>query len=249
VTKSLVAVSTNNKKSQLLGVGFFFLACALLYNFNHAPAKSHSAVSKKGLFADVVRASSGADHLVHFFTVGSVAAASDVQWIQALQTVDDRCAENVQKRGCYSIFGGLAITALKLDPRNLFVAKYGVPIADVAVIDIEAGTQILELGLVKNEASRDLNYWAGYHYMMEVNDNEKAANHFYRAAQLGAPRWVYSLAAKLYSESGKLEFAQKFLSEEIKNSPDAHYTDRLKERLTQVEASLARLPSSEKRPK
>ena len=47
-------------------------------------------------------------------------------------------------------------------------------------------------------------YRAAYHFLFELNDLETAARYMQRAAENGAPEWVHSLAARIYTKTGQI---------------------------------------------
>jgi len=248
------ALNLQKSWSSMMRASFFVLSLVCIYQLQNLSFVDKTLSKKQkenSIWFDLIRSTENFPGLAHFLTFGSTSAASDFYWIQSLQATEpeDECAQDKQKQGCHSTFSSLTNIALHLDSRNVLAARAGVALADVVIKDIEGGSEILELSLPYNQNDMQLAYRAGYHYLYEVGDEAKAADMFQRAAQLGAPYWVYSLAAKLYSQSGKVELARRYLQEEIVNATDQRYIERLQQRLAQIEQKYNdRRPASKTTP-
>lgn len=92
----------------------------------------------------------------------------------------------------------------KLAPR--FKMPYvagGITLA-VLTEDYVGATTIFERGLAIYPNDWNLAYRAAFHYQFDLDDKVRAAQLLEVAAANGAPSWVSSLAAKLYTQTGQL---------------------------------------------
>ncbi|MNT35100.1 hypothetical protein D3C72_1711150 [compost metagenome] len=64
-----------------------------------------------------------------------------------------------------------------------------------------------------------------------MGDKKRAAELFKQAADNGAPGWLYSLAGRLYSDSGNVDVAEKLLEEMIKTEQDPAFIERLRQKI------------------
>jgi hypothetical protein len=117
---------------------------------------------------------------------------------------------------------------------------YGATNLSVLVNDSKGAKIIFDKGLRAMPDSWDIAYRAAYHYMIELNDKEKAAELLVRAGKLGAPQWVFALAGRLYTEEGKAFLAKSVLLEQLRADPNGLGARRIKERLAEIEAGLVK---------
>lgn len=74
-------------------------------------------------------------------------------------------------------------------------------------------------------------YNYAYHALSEEKNPAKAAGLLFMAAKQGAPTWVYSLAARLYTDAGQKEFAENVLKQAEANNVDEKILNRMKEKI------------------
>ncbi|MNL60281.1 hypothetical protein D3C87_1840790 [compost metagenome] len=96
---------------------------------------------------------------------------------------------------------------------------------------MEGATKIFEKGIKAFPNDWPMLYRAAYHYLYEVGNKTRAAELLILAGKNGAPQWVYSLAGRLYSDSGKRELAEKLLEQMIIEGQDPAIIQRLKDKL------------------
>lgn len=82
-------------------------------------------------------------------------------------------------------------------------------------------------------------YRAAYLYLFEFQDMEKAAELLYRAGQNGAPDWVQSLAARLYTQAGRALLGVSILEEYKKTLASEEHKKQVQERIDRLKAEFA----------
>ena len=78
--------------------------------------------------------------------------------------------------------------------------------------------------------------------MFEENDPEQAAKYFLQAAQNGAPSWLPSLAARLYTKAGQKEAALVILKDLLRRAEEAdqeQIAEEYKKRIARIEGESA----------
>lgn len=139
------------------------------------------------------------------------------------------------------------LTAItEITPRWRLPHYSGSVMLSVAVDDRVGATEMFEKALSRFPADYNILYAAAYHFMWEMKDNKRAADLLIKAAERGGPSWFYSLAGKLYSESGQAALAKTILVDALKNndlSPENQ--KRIRKRLADVEAVLAKSPPNQ----
>lgn len=108
----------------------------------------------------------------------------------------------------------------------------------VLVDDRQGASNIHKKGLMYFPNNWQLLYQAGYHELFEMQNPEESALLLRRAAKAGAPTWVYSLSAKLYSEVGQALFAKTILESVLEKKPNSQGIDRVKSRLDEINRIL-----------
>ena len=183
---------------------------------------------------------------------------SDSLWLRLIQDIDF-CDANVQLsvknvkppqpdqsgKKCNSHLGWAyrmldAITTLT--PKFRMPYNHGATILSVTVGDAEGAKRIFDRGVENFPADWALQYRSAYHYLYELNDNVKAADLLRMAGKNGAPEWVFSLSARLYTKEGKAELARSVLQSALDADPDSKYAESLKHRLRQLNNIIAGKP-------
>ncbi len=172
---------------------------------------------------------------------------ADVFWLRLIQDAD-HCDQQVPAgERCRSEKGWVfrmldAITSLA--PK--FAAPYwhGATILSVLVGDKEGARIIFERGMEQFPDDWQLRYRAAFHAMENLGDIKKAADLLIDAGKKGAPSWVFSLAAKLYTKEGQAFLAKSVLESVLSSDPDGRWTPRLRERLSEIDQTLTNSPGS-----
>ncbi len=110
----------------------------------------------------------------------------------------------------------------------------------VLVEDREGAWRIFQKGLKEFPHDWQLEYRASYHALYEMGDAKDAAKLLIEAAQDGGPAWCYSLAAKIDTVEGEALLGRQVLLDALKSNPTGYGADRIKKRLHEIDAILAR---------
>lgn len=125
-------------------------------------------------------------------------------------------------------------TITELAPKFDLVYRVGATILSILVDDREGARRIFEKGIQQFPDDWSLAYRAGYHYLYEMKDPRRAAELLEHAGRKGAPPWVFSLAARLYTDLGRAELGITILEDALKREYKGHGTDKIKQRLEQL---------------
>lgn len=187
---------------------------------------------------------------VELFSFGYRDSMADIFWLRVLQ--DIHICENA-KSGMAHQAGQLpqdepmcrlgwvfkmTDTITTLAPNWKLPYSVGALMLSVVVDDREGATQIFEKGIAKFPTDYNLLYNASYHYIWEEKKPERAAELLLTAAQNGGPGWFYSLAGKLYSQSGKALMAKAVLEDALKQNLNEQSKKRILARLKEVDGLL-----------
>lgn len=171
------------------------------------------------------------------FSFGYAEVLADILWIRALQDFDycESTGNNNKCRGNSWLYQMLdAITNLSTDFRIPY-ATGGLALS-VLVGDTPGATKFFDKGVTSFPHDWPILYRAAYHYLYEVNDKKKAAELLIQAGKNGAPQWVFTLAGRLYSDSGNLDLAEAMLIEMRKSKQDAILIERLQKKIESIRA-------------
>lgn len=170
---------------------------------------------------------------IQHLTAGFKVQVADSLWMRAVQDFD-YCSKRIEENVCegnswlYSVLD-LAST---LDSRLEIVMYHTGGLAlSILITDVEGAANIFARGMRVYPDSKHIVYAAAYHALFEEKNKKKASKLYLRASQLGAPDWTQILAARLASESGDNEFADKILEDMIAQNQDEKLIKRLKSKL------------------
>lgn len=188
------------------------------------------------------------------FTFGFKEVTADSFWIRVLQDID-QCEQNFAQKGTLRLDKDRVHNCNKgwvyhiLDivfecaPRWRVPAAIGPLLLSVIVDDIE-GASLLFKKAVKNFPNDwPILFRAGYHFLYETHETILAAQLFDEAGKNGAPLWVHSLSAKLYSETGRNYVARVVLVDALKRTPPGKVRDKIQERLESIEEEIKKAES------
>ena len=116
--------------------------------------------------------------------------------------------------------------------------KIGGTFLSVLVDDREGASLIYDKAVAHYPKDWEVLYFAAAHQMFEMKNPKKAAVLLERAGKAGAPLWVYSLAAGLYTHVGQAQFAKSILEAVLARDPKGAMVDRLRIRLRKINALL-----------
>ncbi len=165
---------------------------------------------------------------MEFAHFGFNESISDLLWLGYIQNLWN-CHKD---KTCHKNWGFRVLDeASILAPKFKSLYTYGATGLSVLLDDDYGAKVIFDRGLTEYPSDWVINYRAGYHYLIELNDDQRAAYLFDQAGDFGAPLWTKSLAAKLYERSGQLEVSEQVLESMIQSSPDNSWKESLEIRL------------------
>lgn len=151
--------------------------------------------------------------LVHFH-FGFNEVMADAFWLRAVQDFD-YCENQLAQNLCQGqgwLYQILDVTS-DLSPKFRMPLAAGSLALSIVISDIEGASKLFNKAVERFPKDWPILYRAAYHALYEEKNNEKAAKLLIRAGQNGAPPWTFSLAAKLYTEAGQRELAEKILQD------------------------------------
>ena len=186
--------------------------------------------------------------VIKYFSFGYNDIYADLLWIRYIQNADFcRYEQGIPvydgktKYKCHKGWAYHMSNAItELAPR--FKKPYVLSSVIMGVImgDKEGTRLILDKAVERFPDDWDISFHAGHHYLMELNQPYKAADLLLNAAKRGGPIWLYSLSAKLYSESGRLDVAEKMVMKLIEDDPDSSFIKGFQRRLREIRALKAK---------
>jgi len=126
-----------------------------------------------------------------------------------------------------------------LDKKFKAAYRIGGTFLSVLVDDRVGAKKIYDKGVENFPKDWELLYFSASHHLFELKEPKKAASLLVRAGDNGAPIWVYSLAAGLYSRLGRAQFARGLLKSVMARNPKGPLAERLEHRLIEIEKVLA----------
>lgn len=171
--------------------------------------------------------------LVHFH-FGFNHIMADSLWIRSLQDTsycDSPLSENICKGRSWLFHIFDVIT--DLDPHFQIVYRIGGLVLSVIISDIDGATALFDKGVRIYPKDWRLTYRAAYHAIYEEKNKAKAAELLKLSAQNGAPPWVYSLAGRMWVDSGHDELAQALLKEMKENKVESDIIQRLEKKIAE----------------
>lgn len=208
--------------------------------------------------------------ILNHLNLGFKTVVADSLWLRVLQN-DDFC-ENPSPKAAFNT-AILLEEALKtkmapsrchkgwvyqmldlitdLNPNFDWVYKTGGLMLSIGVDDREGARLIFEKGVAHTLEDWQLLYRAAYHYIFEIQNQERAAELLSIASLIpNVPGIIPILAARISRNEGRLEMARTTLMEYLKTAKlgTDSYNHALF-RLKQLEAEMARLEAEKKSPK
>lgn len=179
---------------------------------------------------------------IQYLTAGFKVQVADSLWMRAVQDFDycnKRISENVCEGNSW-LFSVLDLSST-LDPKlEPVMYQTGGLALSILVGDVEGGAKIFQRGIRVHPGNWEIIYAAAYHALYEEKNKFKASKLYLRASEIGAPGWTQVLAARLASDEGESEFADKILENMIAQNKDEKLIKRLKTKL--LEAKSQKIP-------
>jgi hypothetical protein len=181
-----------------------------------------------------------------YFSLGYNEIVADGLWLRVIQDFDHCEGKPGDKRkgavNCAAMDRGWVYHMLdavtELAPHFRMPYIHGGTMLSVVLADKEGARLLYDRALVNFPNDWKLEYQAAYHYLYELHEPLKASELLVAAGKDGAPRWVFSLAARLMSEEGKDLLGKSMLESVIEANPDASFTPRLQQRLDEINQKL-----------
>lgn len=173
------------------------------------------------------------------FVFGFREVVADFLWIRSIQDFD-YCESIEAKNVCKnkSWLYQMLDVATDLSPSFRVVYSAGSLALSVIISDIYGASLLFDKGVAQYPNDWPILYRAAYHALYEEKDLPKAASLLQRAGRYGAPEWVYTLAGRLYSDSGRLDLARAVLLEMKASNVEEGFTKRLEEKIESLGGSL-----------
>lgn len=159
---------------------------------------------------------------IEHFTFGFSLNMADSLWLRTIQDMD-----YAESHWLYYMLD--AVTNLSPDFRIPY-ATGGVALS-VLISDIDYASRFFDKAVKAFPQDWPILYRASYHALYEEKNKAKAAGLLIRAAQNGAPEWAYSLAARLYSDSGNKELALRLYEDLKQTHTDPEILKRIRQKL------------------
>lgn len=176
---------------------------------------------------------------IKYLSVGMSYQIADSLWLRALQDFDycEKKINEVECKGKSWLFQTLNL-ATEIDPvfEPSMYRSAGLALT-IIISDYAGASVIFDKGVRQHPKEWGIAYAAAYHALYEEKNKAKAARLYEKAAQNGAPSWVYSLAGRLAADGGEEEYSKKILEQMIASNQDEIIIKRLKDRIAEVEVS------------
>ncbi len=172
---------------------------------------------------------------MEYYSFGFEETLSDLLWLNFIQN----SYECTQKKICVHDWGYRTLKqATLLAPKFRSLYSLGASNLSILADDDRGAKEIFDRGLAEYPNDWEINYRAGYHYLLELDNPERAAQLFDQAARYGAPLWTRSLSANLYSRVGQLETSERILKDMLNYEMGEEWEHALKTRLEEVQTRL-----------
>ena len=156
-----------------------------------------------------------------------------------IESVNTSLAQMPKKDVCDEGWSFLILDAVtNLAPKFKVPYKLGTPTLSVLLEDHMGAKKIFDKGIVQYPNDWSLLYRAAYHYLFELRDLPRAAHLLKQAAEKGAPDWVHSLAARIYTGTGQLELGISTLENYLKMIKHEGRRKEIEERLSRLKKLL-----------
>lgn len=169
---------------------------------------------------------------VEYFTFGHKEVMADGLWLRSLQDFN-YCENKLAEHLCTGngwLFQMLDVIT-SLSPHFRMAYSAGSMALTIIISDYSGASKLFDKAIRNFPNDWILLYKAAYHATYEENDPAKAAALLERAAQNGAPDWVYAMSGRLYSQAGKTEMAESVARYLESTGGDPKVIERIRERI------------------
>jgi hypothetical protein len=165
------------------------------------------------------------------FTLGFGQLMADYFWIKTISYFADHLLADRQYPWLYHILD-LVTT---LDPLFLSPYYFGGVILSLEANQVEQSTTLLTKAMRYHPDKWNFPFFIGFNYWYYCGSPAKAAPYLEIAARLpGAPPYLKTFAARLYTESGRKDTALLFLREMLKNTQDPRMRAQIIKRTQEI---------------
>jgi hypothetical protein len=186
-----------------------------------------------------------------YFTFGYNDVVADSMWVRINQDFG-LCEQKLNKDGIRTGAGHVADcnkgwsyqmtkSIIELAPRNRITYYIGATVLNVIADDIAGAKEIFDLATERFPKDYEILFRAATFYLTELGEKKRAAELFQASAENGAPGWIMSLSAKLYSEEGGLLYARQMLLDFLEKNPNPKWVERIRTRLKDIDEKLSKL--------
>ena len=207
---------------------WFVLSLALLIIFFSRQDTVNKNVKLEPLF---INPPEQLEHTV--FGYKEVAAHS--LWVRVIQDLD-YCenAERKKMKGCKGRWAFHMLDKITdLLPNYRSVYSLGGIVLTIVVGDTAGAGILFEKALKNFPEDWQLAYKAAYYYMYEDRQPLKAARLLQKAGLYGGPKWVFLLASRLYTESGRSQLGESMAQILEKQGYSSEIVKKVRERAKQ----------------
>ena len=184
--------------------------------------------------------------VINHFSMGFSDLYADILWMRLIQDIDF-CSSKMGKPAydgnikyqCEKGWSYRMTEAItNLAPRFLSPYEISGSIMSVIMGDKLGAKKIYDKAVKNFPNNWKIHFSAGYHYLLELKEEEKAAELLKKSADLGGPYWLYALAAKTYGKLGKLLLSREILVLAIEKDITGRYRKALELRLEKLERQI-----------
>ncbi|RME18355.1 MAG: hypothetical protein D6797_00595 [Bdellovibrio sp.] len=188
---------------------------------------------------------------IRYFTLGYQEALADSFWLRFLQDLGVCFKDEQQTHAfrdglrvfCQENSWGFLVLDVVTDLAPRFQMPYWTGGLALSVLskDYKGAGIIFEKGIKNFPNDWNLIYYAATHFLLNEHNKKRAAELYQMAVERGAPGWVGSLSARLYSQTGRLLLGINLLEDFLKKNPHNRFQKRLRRRLKELKAQYEEL--------
>jgi len=173
------------------------------------------------------------------FTLGFNQLIADYFWIKTISYFGDHLMADRKYPWLYHMVD-LVTT---LDPNFIWPYYFGGIVLSIEAKQVEQSNLILEKAIHHHPNVWKFPFYIGFNYWFHYDDPGKAASYLEIAASLpGAPDYLKTFPASLYSEAGANDAAVRFLLEMLKNTQEPRMRARIEKRIKDIVQGKIRRP-------
>ncbi len=165
------------------------------------------------------------------FTLGYRQIVADFFWIKAISYFGGE----LKSGGHYLWLYHILDLVTTLDPQFTWPYYFGGMILSLEAKQVENSNAILKKAMRYHPDVWKFPFYLGFNYWYHYDDPVTAASYIEIAARLpGAPAYLRTFPATLYSRGGRLETAITFLEEMENTAQDPHVKDQIRKKIAKL---------------